>query len=125
MMDSLDLGALGHVSRLLAGKKEEAVAMIVGAGKRGYVIYLAKNLKRSPVEFEADPWNVVQAHVMAEKYGAEVIGILHTHPSCPPVPSEMDRRGMREWPIFWVIACPGEARAWRLRGEELEEVPLT
>lgn len=124
MKGRLELGPLAPLSQLLAAKKEEVVAMIIGSGMRGYALYLARNVRGSPVEFEADPWHVVQAHVASEKYGVAVIGILHTHPSCPPVPSAKDVAGMREWPLIWAISCDRETRAWRLVGDKVEEVPV-
>ncbi len=118
------LGALGEVLEALASSRgEEVVGLLVGRveGDRVVVNYLyhASNIKHSIVEFEADPWHVVQAHVSADKYKLEVVGIYHSHPSCPPAPSHLDVEGMKKWPIVWVIACLHETSAWILRDNKL------
>lgn len=123
------LGALGEVLTALASSGgEEVVGLLVGRRDGASVIvdylYHATNVKHSSVEFEADPWHVVQAHVSADKYGLEVVGIYHSHPSCPPTPSHLDIEGMRKWPTVWVIACPREVSAWILRGDNLERLEV-
>lgn len=123
-MSKLSLGPLARALMSLSGGEEERVAFLVGKGEEVLYAYWARNVKRSSIEFEAEPWHVVQAHVSASKYSLEVVGIAHTHPSCPPVPSTLDVRGMKAWPLVWVIACPGDLKAWRLKEGGLEEVEV-
>ena len=106
----------------------EVVGILLGVVEDGvgkvYAVYLVENLKKSPVAFEADPWQVVQAYKSSEKYGVEVIGVFHTHTACPASPSPKDVEGMRAWPYIWLIACPGELRAWVPGAREPVEVSL-
>lgn len=112
------LGVLGEVLKLMASGASESTGFLVGSLEpshaRVFGLYRVDNRLGSPVEFEGDPWQTVQAHVAAGNYGIQVIALFHTHISCPPLPSSLDIRGMRLWPLIWVIACPGEVRAWRL-----------
>ena len=124
------LGPLKEALMALASARgEESVGILVGRREGGEEIvvdylYHASNIKHSSVEFEADPWHVVQAHVSAEKYGLDVVGVFHSHPSCPPAPSTMDVEGMKRWPLVWIIACPREVSAWRLASGRLERIPI-
>ncbi|MDM7274964.1 MAG: M67 family metallopeptidase [Thermoprotei archaeon] len=112
------LGVLGEVLKLMALGAWEATGFLVGSLEpspvRVFGLYRVDNRLGSPLEFEGDPWQTVQAHVSAGNYGIQVVALFHTHTSCPPLPSSLDVKGMKLWPIIWVIACPGEIRAWRL-----------
>jgi proteasome lid subunit RPN8/RPN11 len=64
------------------------------------------------------PEDYVQAELKADELGLSLIGVFHSHPDCPNVPSEYDR----EWaqPFFSYIITRvdnGKAvnsRSWRL-----------
>ncbi len=123
----LVLGPLREVLKVHADGVE-SVGFILGV-RRGevleaMVLYRVDNELSSPVEFRANPWHVVQAHRVAELYKLEVIALYHTHPSCPPIPSSLDIKGMRLWPIPWIIACRGLVKAWRLGDGIVEEVEV-
>jgi len=64
------------------------------------------------------PEDYLQAEMKAEALGLDLIGVFHSHPDCPNIPSEYDR----EWaqPFFSYIITrvdQGKAvnsRSWRL-----------
>ena len=64
------------------------------------------------------PEDYLQAEMKAETLGLDLIGVFHSHPDCPNIPSEYDR----EWaqPFFSYIITrvdDGQAvnsRSWRL-----------
>jgi len=122
------LGSLEVVLRSLSSIEAEAIGFLLGlkAGSSIDVmaLYRVDNELGSPVEFRANPWQTVQAHNVADKYGVEVVALFHTHPTCPPVPSSLDFKGMKLWPIPWVIACKDEVKAWILEGEKVKEVGI-
>ena len=76
------------------------------------------------------PEDYLQAELKAEKLGLSLIGVFHSHPDCPNVPSEYDR----EWaqPFFSYIITRvdnGKAvnsRSWRLAEDRsrFEEEPI-
>ncbi len=107
----------------------ESVGFILGE-RRGSILeakalYRVNNELGSPIEFKAHPWHVVQAHRVAELYKLEVIALYHTHPTCPPTPSILDIKGMRLWPVPWVIVCENSIKAWRLEDNNVVEVEVT
>ncbi|MEN2999052.1 MAG: Mov34/MPN/PAD-1 family protein [Acidilobaceae archaeon] len=118
------LGALKEVLLRLSAARTERALFLIGKGGEVLYAYWAENVRSSPFEFEAKGWHVVQAHISAERHGMEVIALAHTHPICPAVPSAADLRGMRYWPLVWIISCPGEVRGWVLRGGKAEEVEV-
>jgi proteasome lid subunit RPN8/RPN11 len=123
----LNLGPLKHFIKASVGVVE-SVGFILGV-RRGdeleaVVAYRVDNELESPVEFRASPWQVVQAHRVAELYKLEVIALYHTHPACPPTPSHLDLKGMKLWPLVWVIACKDTIKAWRLEDGEVVEVEV-
>ena len=74
------------------------------------------------------PEDYLKAEVLAENLGLSLIGVFHSHPDCPNIPSEYDR----EWaqPFFSYVITrvdQGKAvnsRSWRLledRSQYLEE----
>ena len=81
--------------------------------------------------FTADDY--LQAELKAERLGLDLIGVFHSHPDCPNVPSEYDR----EWaqPFFSYIITRvdhGKAvnnRSWKLledrSGYEEEKMIIT
>jgi proteasome lid subunit RPN8/RPN11 len=81
--------------------------------------------------FTADDY--LQAELRAERLGLDLIGVFHSHPDCPNVPSEYDR----EWaqPFFSYIITrvdQGKAvnsRSWKLLEDrsryEEEEIRIT
>lgn len=112
----------------LARGEVEAVGLLLGQRRGEEVVcnslFRVDNRLKARELFETEPWHIVQAYTAAEAYGLEVVALFHTHASCPPAPSPLDVKGMRKWPLLWVIACPQEVRAWILRNEEVEEVPI-
>lgn len=62
----------------------------------------AKNAMKSPFEFEIDPLDLYNIIQESESKNLEIVGIFHSHPSAP-FPSESDEKGMRLWPVPWII----------------------
>jgi proteasome lid subunit RPN8/RPN11 len=68
--------------------------------------------------FLIEPEDYLQAELAADRLGLSLIGVFHSHPDCPNVPSEYDR----EWaqPFFaYLITRVDQGkvanhRAWRL-----------
>lgn len=64
------------------------------------------------------PEDYLQAEIKADELGMSLIGVFHSHPDCPNIPSEYDR----EWaqPFFsYIISRVDEGkvvshRSWRL-----------
>ncbi|NJE53868.1 M67 family metallopeptidase [Thermococcus sp. 21S9] len=110
-----------EVCGFLLGRKE-------GPEKINFLVLEAKQVRNrldSPSAFEMEPEEMVKILDEAEAKGLEVVGIFHSHLKCPPVPSERDLEGMRNWPIVWLIITPErEVRAWVLGDGGIEEVKI-
>jgi len=118
MLIKMAKGSKLEVCGLLLGVKEGETFRVLKARE------IANRLKRQDV-FEMEPLEMVGAIDEAEAEGLEVVGIFHSHLNCPPVPSERDLEGMRNWPVVWFIVTPeGEARAWILGEGGVEEVEI-
>jgi len=83
------------------------------------------NRLKSPTAFEMEPFEMVKAIDEAEEKGLEVVGIFHSHLKCPPRPSGRDLRGMRLWPVLWLIVDEkGNYGAFVLKGDKIREVEV-
>ena len=72
-----------------------------------------------------DPLEMIRAIDGAEKRGIEVVGIFHSHTRCPPRPSGRDLRGMKLWPVVWLIVDrEGNYGAYVLRNGRVEKVDV-
>ena len=106
----------------------ECCGVLLGVGNRILAAIPGRNLAASPTRFELDPRDHIAARRQARAAGQEVLGFYHSHPATPPRPSPTD---VAEWSypeLVAVIVGPSdgsmEARAFRLRGAEVEEIPL-
>ncbi|MGC9130648.1 MAG: M67 family metallopeptidase [Pyrobaculum sp.] len=112
-------------ARLTCTPGVECVALLFG--RRDTVIRWTwvRNVAGSPLAFRLDPEEMYRAITEAEEAGLELLAIFHSHPG-PPVPSAVDMRYMRLWPVVWVISDVYSWRtaAWRAGGGDLREVPL-
>jgi proteasome lid subunit RPN8/RPN11 len=90
----------------------------------------ARNLDtaRARDRFDLDPADHLAAEELARAVGLEVVGVWHSHPDHPAVPSEADRaQAWRGWsyPIVSVTAGRArELRSWRLAGQGFVEEEL-
>lgn len=75
-------------------------------------------------QFEIDGlWYARTEKAWAER-GITVLGVVHSHPDCPPIPSETDRLYATNWPgfVWWIVRVddrqPTAHRAWLLGADE-------
>jgi proteasome lid subunit RPN8/RPN11 len=68
----------------------EACGLLVG--KDGIIthIYLIENILQSPVTFEMDAQQQIEAMIHAEEQGLELLAAFHSHPFGPQTPSQTD-----------------------------------
>jgi len=64
-----------------------------------------------------DPLELLRADDEARMRGLDLIGIYHSHPNHPAVPSEFDRSRATPWYSYLIMSIvdrePGESTAWR------------
>lgn len=115
-----------------AGYPNEVCGLLIGRGSTAEAFMEAKNLnvERARDRYELDPLSFKNADEFARSRGLEIIGIYHSHPDHPPLPSETDRtRAWHGWIYLIVSVESGKVsgeRAWRLSeaGSQFEEVRL-
>lgn len=71
--------------------------------------------------FEIAPQDYLQAEQYAEEQQLQLLGIYHSHPNHPAVPSEHDRIAAQPFFSYLIISindkAPGALRSWRLNEE--------
>ena len=107
----------------------EGCGLLLGTriGDRANVVRvtLAENRSRVRERYEIDPLHLMRAESDARALGIEVLGVWHSHPDRPAVPSGLDRLGA--WPGWsYAIVSVEDGRSaslcsWRLEGEAFEE----
>ncbi len=78
---------LAHVAGLWP---EEACGLVGGRNGRAVRLYSVENTRHSPVAFEMDPLQQINAMLAMEAEGLELIAIYHSHPDGPARPSATD-----------------------------------
>src|SRR5512142_2534134 len=114
---------------------EEEARFLIGSAGKVEDIFPLDNSREDGARhnrFLITPEDYLQAELTADRLGLSLIGVFHSHPDCPNVPSEYDR----EWaqPFFSYIITRvdnGKAvnsRSWRLLEDrsrfEEEEIEL-
>jgi proteasome lid subunit RPN8/RPN11 len=81
------------------------------------------NKERSHDRYELDPLSFYEADDWARKRKLEIVGIYHSHPDHPSLPSEFDRSSAwSEW-VYIILSIDkgkyNDARAWLLDDSDL------
>ena len=109
---------LDHVQ---AEMPNEACGLLGGEEGEVRQVYLVENIRHSLVEYEMHPEQQVRAMLDIETRGWELIGIFHSHPSGPPVPSTTDVKRAYYPEAVFLIVSPGESGGWQGRGFRIED----
>ena len=100
---------------------EEGAGFLIGNDGEVKEILALSNAREDEARhnrFLITPEDYLKAELTADKLGLSLIGVFHSHPDCPNIPSEYDR----EWaqPFFsYIITRVDEGRvvshrSWRL-----------
>ena len=100
---------------------EEGAGFLIGNDGEVKEILALSNAREDEARhnrFLITPEDYLKAELSADKLGLSLIGVFHSHPDCPNIPSEYDR----EWaqPFFsYIITRVDEGRvvshrSWRL-----------
>ena len=101
---------------------EECCGFLLGhIGERTGVIeaHRAKNVavEDRARRYMVDPLELLRADDEARKRGLDLVGIYHSHPNHPAVPSEFDRSRATPWYLYLILSIvdrdPREIAAWR------------
>ncbi len=79
------------IAHARAGAPEEVCGLIAGAEGRTRAVYRAPNVAKRPcIEYEMDPEVQLCIFEHLDRRGWDVLGIYHSHPEGPDVPSASD-----------------------------------
>lgn len=81
-------------------------------------VTFVENTAKSPVQFTISNADTIKAY----DNSADVVGIYHSHPASPAIPSVMDKKYMRVNPVAWVIhsGVDHTFRAWYMDDDVYE-----
>ncbi|MGH2521048.1 MAG: Mov34/MPN/PAD-1 family protein [Anaerolineales bacterium] len=109
------------IAHVQAGLPNEACGLLGGVDGVVRRVYPAENIRRSPWEYQLDPQQQVRAMLEMEAQGWELVGIFHSHPGGPPLPSATDvARAYYPESIYLILALDARGE-WRGRGFRIEE----
>jgi [CysO sulfur-carrier protein]-S-L-cysteine hydrolase len=105
----------------------ESCGLLAGCNGRAQAIYPVSNVLASPVRFRMAPYEQLQAFEAIENAGLELLGIYHSHPGGPAIPSETDLQEAR-YAVVNLIWSPREgtwsARAFWLETSAASEIAI-
>jgi proteasome lid subunit RPN8/RPN11 len=106
----------------------EACGLLGGMGRRVLQVYPVRNELASPVRYRVHPEDLIRVVQELESRGWELVGIYHSHPHGPPVPSPTDVAEAYYPESVYLIAAPVQGewrlRAFRIVNGQVREVPI-
>jgi proteasome lid subunit RPN8/RPN11 len=109
---------------------EESAGFLLGnqQGSSRFVLQLLPLQNKSAAEtrknrYLIDAEQMIKAELEAEQSGFDLIGVFHSHPDHPAVPSEFDRQWALPWFSYLITSVRSgncdHSRSWRLRDDRL------
>jgi len=89
-----------------------------------YDFYPVKNAQEGDQRklFQISPVDYLKAERYADENHVQLLGIYHSHPNAPAIPSEYDRRAAQPFFSYLIVSLPEEGdphiRSWLLNEEE-------
>lgn len=95
---------------MLLGKIEGDAAIVED-------LFFTDNPENTPAMFTVLPETLIEAYQAADSLGMELVGIYHSHPFYPAVPSSTDHAYMQTNDVAWIIYSNtlNVARTWKLK----------
>ncbi len=127
--------AQAAVAHAIEERPNEACGLISGSLTDGVAVayHPARNGEASPLRYNVHPDDLVRLTFEIEEAGLDLLAIFHSHTRSPAVPSATDLRAAMYPDAFYLLATLADPaarpermlRAWRIRGGESSEVPVT
>lgn len=107
---------------------EEACGLLAGQEGRASEIFSIPNSLHSPVRYRMDPHDQWEAFQSMEARGLDLVGIYHSHPSGPEIPSLTDI-AEAYYPEVVYLIWSQKSGGWQCRGFQIQngvvkDVPL-
>ncbi|HBG93275.1 MAG TPA: hypothetical protein DDX12_07395 [Nitrospiraceae bacterium] len=78
------------VSHCRAAHPNEACGILAGNGEEAFKVYKMSNIEKSPVSYEFDSREHINAIKNMRENNHKMLAIFHSHPSSPAYPSAKD-----------------------------------
>jgi [CysO sulfur-carrier protein]-S-L-cysteine hydrolase len=105
----------------------ECCGILGGVAPRVSSIYPLHNDLVSEDRYNADPQDLIQAHIALREQRADILAIYHSHPRSHAEPSRIDLVENHYGPcpriIVSLIGQTPEVRVWRLDVDSFQELP--
>lgn len=114
---------------ILSRSSEEACGLIAGIDNHATVVVPITNILHDPHRFRMDPKEELQAIVLAETHGWDIIAIYHSHPYGISYPSPTDYSELTFPGVIYLIWYQ-DANGWQYRAyfmhsqKRADEVPV-
>jgi proteasome lid subunit RPN8/RPN11 len=109
---------------------EEACGFVLGEGHAARMVIPVKNIYHDRFKFRMDPQEELDAFILAEQRGWEVLAIYHSHPQGIDRPSNSDLDELTFPGVVYIIWYQSDSK-WQCRAylmqsqSNSEEVPIT
>ena len=104
----------------------ECCGILCGVAPRVSLFYPLRNENQSETRYNADPHDLIAAHIDFRRQGAEILAIYHSHPRWQAVPSQTDLDENHYGPVPRIIVSllgdSPEVRVWRLDADSFQEL---
>jgi proteasome lid subunit RPN8/RPN11 len=105
----------------------ECCGILGGHAPRVTSIHPLRNDLKSETRYNADPRDLIAAHINLRQRGADILAIYHSHPRWQAVPSQTDLSENHYGPVPRIIVSLSgevpEVRVWRLEVDSFHELP--
>jgi proteasome lid subunit RPN8/RPN11 len=105
----------------------ECCGILGGDSPRVSSIHPLRNDLASETRYNADPQDLITAHIELRQRRSEILAIYHSHPCFPAIPSDVDLAENHYGPVPRIIVSLAgdapEVRIWRLNPDSFEELP--
>ena len=117
------------IAHLQAQYPLEACGIFAGLANQAVRLYAIDNILASPVAYEMDPQQQLQAMIDLEEHGWEMVAIFHSHPTGPEQPSPTDVAQAYYPECVYIIASlvnqeQPVVRGFRIENGRYDEVAL-
>jgi len=94
---------------------EEACGILAGIGNQSRLVIPITNILHSPFRFRMEPKEQLDAFLLAENKGLEILAVYHSHPHGISEPSETDHEELTYPGIIYLIWYKVTSE-WQCRG---------
>jgi [CysO sulfur-carrier protein]-S-L-cysteine hydrolase len=117
----------GMVAHCVREAPLECCGILCGISPRVSLFYPLRNDTQSETRYNADPKELIAAHIDFRQRGAEILAIYHSHPRWQAVPSQTDLAENHYGPVPRIIVSllneSPDVRVWRLDVDSYHELP--